>query len=661
MLDPELIGGVEATIRGIAAAGRAMRLYPPTSPMLRQAVEAAAAPVLAFLDSQPSLVLNVARDGFTCRGTEISRTLAGSADLADILSSHGIAELVFTPGCTADDMSGFLNIVMRAPESVRANGGIAAALAAGSVSGIRVITVSLTVAGQAEEPAEGADVDEFFRELGGDPDKLSTWLAAAASGDPATLAEGLGELADAAGPVGLERFLGTFADAFARQENDGKDVVLGIAMEPGRAREIVEGMMGHLPSDEISGSLSTGLYGKNMLSLSTALTHLPLGARLDEVIAEVRASLPDLGHNKHETDFLDHMLRVRSNPEPEQPLLIADDGFHAVAEAANVDEDTLAATRADVAESVAHTAARSVPAMLALLDQQRDFNLYVKSLDALAGLVPRLIEEGDTRLAVKVLDEIAERENRATQPWPELTKRLRDAKARATGRATMRTLLDAALTDAEGVQAAHSVLRHADEGGKVAFVEEALTRHDDRALDVTESLLGRRMVDMLAAAAPRVGTAQLGPLVRRLAAAGDASAMLAVEAVLRRPEELARVEAAEALAGSTNPAVVRLLAGTLRDPSPKVAATGARALARTRLPGAADALAERLEQLDVDGKDFALGREFIAALAQMPDLSAAQALRRLAERKALIKRGRFVEVQQLAREALTVQAQRGAR
>jgi hypothetical protein len=659
VLDPQLIGSAEATVRGIAAAGRSLRLYPPTSSIPRQAVDTAMASLSSFLEQEQALPLNVAREGFTCRGTAIGTTASSGSDLAEMLRSHGVAEVVFLPGCTSDDLLNFLGVIMRAPEAIRAEGGATAALSAAGTSGIRVVTVSLSVSAVPDMSAEADGVDEFFRELASDPGKLATWLAAAAEGDPATLADGLAELADAA--PDRDAFLGTLAAAFGGQETEAKDVLLGIGMEPGRGRDLVGGMLHHLPQDSISMSLAGGVYGKNMLSLSTALTRLPLGERMEDIIAEVRAALPGSGHEEREVGFLDHMVSVRMSPETERPLAEADSTYRAVAAAAVVSADALDAKRHEVAESVAHTAARSVPTMLALLDQQRDFGLYVKSLDNLAAIVPRLVKQHELETVVGVLSEIAERESRESQPWPELNQRLRAALTASTGRATMAPLVDVVLADPEAIPAAHAILRVADDSGKIAFVEEALLRRDDRALEAAESLLGRRMIDLLGAAAPRVGPAQLGPLVRRLAREGDPAAMAAIEAALRRPDEMARAAAAEALTGTTNPAIVRLLAALLKDASPKVVSTAARALAGTRLPGTAEALATHLDTLDVDNRDFAIGREIIGCLAQMPETAAAQALRRLAERKSLMKRGRFNEVQQLAREAMTVQAQRSAR
>ena len=56
---------------------------------------------------------------------------------------------------------------------------------------------------------------------------------------------------------------------------------------------------------------------KNMLSLSSALTNLPLDRCTAEVRAQVQAMLPAQGHTEKEADFLNHMLSVRARVEPE--------------------------------------------------------------------------------------------------------------------------------------------------------------------------------------------------------------------------------------------------------------------------------------------------------------------------------------------------------
>jgi hypothetical protein len=101
-----------------------------------------------------------------------------------------------------------------------------------------------------------------------------------------------------------------------------------------------------------------------------------------------------------------------------------------------------------------------------------------------------------------------------------------------------------------------------------------------------------------------------------------------------------------------------LLGSALRDPSEEVATAAARALAKSTVPGSAALLGARLAELDVDNTDFAFAREVIGALARCPEPAADEALNRLATRRALIKRGHFAEIQQLAAQAIEVR-QRG--
>jgi len=64
--------------------------------------------------------------------------------------------------------------------------------------------------------------------------------------------------------------------------------------------------------------------------------------------------------------------------------------------------------------------------------------------------------------------------------------------------------------------------------------------------------------------------------------------------------------------------------------------------------------------MDVDSRDFAVAREVIGALARRSDAVATEAITTVANRRSLMKRGHFVEITQLARQALEL-TQGGAR
>jgi len=147
--------------------------------------------------------------------------------------------------------------------------------------------------------------------------------------------------------------------------------------------------------------------------------------------------------------------------------------------------------------------------------------------------------------------------------------------------------------------------------------------------------------------------------VQRLAVETDQRYTQVVRTALQRGDEQSRREAAAGVAASGSPSSAALLADLIRDDSPEVAIVAIRALAKHGVHGGAELLARRLGDLDLDGKDFMIGREIIGALARIDEPAAAEALHGLANRRALIKRGHFAEVQELVRQALSVKAGKG--
>jgi hypothetical protein len=656
--DQSMSRELDAIVRGITAAAKTLRLYPASSPIPKQSVESASASLTAFLEAEPVLSLALARDGFSFAGASLSVNAPGVADLADALRAHGVAEVDFTPGCTADELLAFLAAVMEKPEDLREKGGLGATLTGGGVEHIRTAEVSLTVVGLDEVPI-GADAEAFLQDLASDSGKLGTWLGVAAKGDPTTMAAGLADLAQASGPGGVSRLQDSLAAAFNAQDAEVRDSLLGMALQEGEARDLIGGMLGRVATPEIAGALCGGVFGKNMLSMSTALAKLPLASRAGDIMSQVKDILPTMGRSAKELDFLSHMVQIRAADEPEPALFDAQPVYRKVAELARVDDAAVATARRGVDDSTARINQASVTTMLTLLDQQERPELYFRTLYSLARSVPSLIEQGDLTVAERVLSEISAREGRTVQPWPELTERLRAAMNDATSHRSMKALLAAVASDPGRAAAAREIMQHAGEPAHAAFLDEALALKGG-GLELAEQVVGRRMVDLLAAAASRVQWFQVSPLVAYLAREADSRSMAAIEAMAHRPDEQSRRETASGLAATGGPAAVRVLSQLLDDPSVEVAMVAARGLARLDVPGATEALGASLATLDVDTKDYPLAREIVLALAKSPDAAVEPILEKLAGRRALIKRGHFVELNAIARQALTARAKGGA-
>lgn len=647
---------VEAVVRSLTTAAKTLRLYPASSPIPMQAMQTATDALASVLVSQPTLALVVARDGFSMRGTPVNA--AGAADLANLLTSLGIAEVDFLPGCGTHELSAFMGVVLRDPAEVLAEGGAAAALAMAGASNVVVSEVVLTTV--AAEMAEAEDIDAFLRELAGDERKLAAWLASAAAGDPTALSDGLAELARAVGPGGMASLQDTLGRAYLAQDAVARDALVGLALGNGDGAPVLKGMMRSLRPTEVAGSLADGLYAKNMLSMSNVLTAIPF-ASLDAIIDELRPLLADEGHTARELEFLGRMLDARAGAGHELPLADRQLDYQRVAEFAVVDAGALQTARTEIGASASTVNTRTVNTMLSLLDQQQDFGLWSKTLQNLASVVPSLIEQGDVALADRVFADLASREARTTQPWPGLAEQMRDAFGRAASPAAMAALLAAVLRDPQQMPNAESILKRVDQTAQQRFVVAALDQRQQGGLEAADRLLGRRIVGLLVALTPEVQWFQAGAVALRLSHETDLHSRDALVALARRPDERSRQEVAKALAESASALGVTVLGELLKDPALEVAVTAARSLGRSPGLGTAALLERSFDALDWSGKDFPLAREILGALARTPDADAGRVLEKIAGQRTLIKRGHFAEVQDLAHQALAVRSKGGQR
>ena len=638
---------VEAVVRSLATAVKTLRLYPASSPIPLEAIGAAGEAVSAVLGLQPTLALVVTRDGLSYRGEPVNAP--GAADLANILTGHSIAQMDLMPGCTPAELSSFLDTLLREPAQVQAAGGAGAALALAGVGSVVVSEVVLTTV--VAEMAAAEDVDAFLRELAGDEQKLAAWLASAASGDPATLSDGIAELARAVGTGGVARLQATLGKAFIVQDAAARDALLGLALGNGDASSVLKGMMNTLAPAEAASSIADGLYAKNMLSMSNVLASIPF-ASLDAIIAELRPMLAEEGHSERELSFLGHMLDARAQSGREMPLADRQIDYQKVAELAKVDDGTLTKARTEIGASSGTLNTRTVTTMLSLLDQQQDFGLWSKTLQNLASIVPRLIAQRELGLAERVFVDLSGREARTTQPWPGLADQMQAAFERAASAEAMAELLRAVLDDPAQLGHVESILRKVSPAAQQHFVSAAIDLRQRDALDVAERLLGRRLVGLLVTLAPQVQWFQAGTLALRLSQETDLHSRDALIALARRPDERSRQEVAKALGASSAAVGVSILAELAKDPSLKVAASAVRSLGHTHGLGAAAALERTFASLDSSGKDFPLAREVLGALARTPDAGATDVLQSIAGQRALIKRGHFAEIQALARQAL---------
>ncbi len=648
---------LDDVVRGIAAASKVLRLYPPSSPIPRQSIESASAALTRFFEAATILSLAVSRDGLDYRGEPIAVSVPGAKDIAASLRSHDIAELDILPGCTAEELIALLSLLERDPAEVRAEGGLGASLVTSGSQNIRASEVRLTVVEDVSLVADASDED-FLRKLADDPDRLATWMLAAASSGSIAFAEGLQELNGAAQGVSGTTLRQNLAAAFQLQPAEGKDMLLGLGLEAGANRDLVGGVLSHLADVDLAGALTSGLYGQNMLSLSNALANLPLEDRSEEVFGAVQQILADGSVSEKERGFLSHMMEARSRPEPELALTEADAAYHRVAEAARIGDDELSAAREKTLESARGRFGSGITTMLTLLDQQTDYALYCENLRGLAALIPSLIEDGKLDLAVRVVRELGVRATRTTHPWPDLNDRIRDAIAHAFSEQAMSALLNSVIASEENHHGAREMTRLAEGSADSTLIGAAIALKAP-GIAAAESILGRRVLDLLAASVSALQWFQVAPVVQRLAEDLGPRSIQAIDQLMARPDAQTRREVVTGLAAANTESSIGMLADLVADPDLQVSLAAVQALGNSASPRAALQLASRLKALDVDTRDFPMAREIIGALGKLRFPEATEVLNQISRRKTLIKRGHHAEVQELVRQAIAKHASAG--
>jgi len=643
-------------LRALSTATRSLRLYPPTSPIPRQTVDAAVAALEEyFATGRDRLSLAVARDGFAFEGELVGTNIAVSLDFANTLRDHGIAQIDILPTACAEHLLDFLSVVSRSADDVRGEGGIGSVIRELGVDSVELTDIQLV----AMDQSMLASVDENTRllEIADSPAKLETWLASMSAGDARALNAGLGELVQAAGDDGAETLAETFSATIADQPTDSRDALLTAALEPGPAREVAARMFGKMTASDIASSILSGVLGRNMLSLSSALANLPFEHVAEPVRNEVLAMLPLSGRGSSEMTFLGHMLDRRATDAAEPALVDTDRTFATIVKAGSVSDEDVARAHEATTAAIALLEAVGVRILFTLLDAQTDDSRFLEIAESTAAMLPHLLERGDLRLAGNVLAGL-QACDAAHSHSAEVQQRLAQIVDAAITPAAASHLLQAVVADPSLSADARAMLDAAGAEALRALTAEAVALKAP-GLDAAQGLLGEKLVDLLVTLAPDTPWFQLAAVVERLGGSTDPRARATVEALLARPEEQARKEVVSAIASTGTPSLLPLLGTALHDPAEEVAALAARGLARGGSAGAASLLASRLAELDIDNADFSLAREIIGALARTPGAVADEALDRIAARRALIKRGRFAEIQQLVAQAQSVRTRPG--
>jgi len=112
MPDTAAMRSLEAVLRSLATAARSLRLYPATSPIPLESVQAVRTSLAEyFVTGADPLGISLAREGFSVDGVAIGAQIPGARDLSDELRAHGIAEIEVSSEVSGEELLTFLTAI----------------------------------------------------------------------------------------------------------------------------------------------------------------------------------------------------------------------------------------------------------------------------------------------------------------------------------------------------------------------------------------------------------------------------------------------------------------------------------------------------------------------------------------------------------------------
>lgn len=645
---------LQEVMRSLGAGWRAVRLYPLDSPMTQQATDRVCAAIEEYVQAEPSLKLDVMRGGFVLRGLDEMLSPPGVPELAEVLGSHGIGELHFVAPPDSREVLALFDAARLRPQELEDAGGMPKVLGQHSVTSVRVVPLVLTkVEAPPEIPEEEAD--RFLAELAADAGRLAVWLRSLLTSDDEGLAEGIEVLASAAGDV--DSFGRTMAAAFLQLETSETDRLLEASINLSQIRDVTTAMLANLSAVELTAAIRGGAYGSNVMAMSYALAHLPVGERVGELVEESVQALRAADAPDATVDLLRTMVEVRRAGTPETPLEDSRPELGAIVEAVRS-----GASRAQTVREQARAALRldveGVSTLMHLLELAEDIDAYSGVLDALARSVPRLLEAGDPMLAMQVVRGIGQLSTSANRPWPGLAAQFALATTTACDTHSMAALLR--LPERDGaIEYAKELVAIGGESAAEGLAAAALDSEVEDSMEFAVAVLGRRLPELLAPQATRAEARHAAKLAELFARDASPACMQALGELVGHPEDQVRSKTARGICAAGGLALSSYVPRLLRDSSSSVALVTVSTLAACPSDQAVSLLAARLVELE-EPSDVPLAREIAHALAVRPSPVATQALKQASEKGRRLGRGRHADIRRVASDALQRQQKAGA-
>jgi len=621
-------GGITAMaedlLRLLAAAINAVRLYPAASPLRTDAITRFTRGAAAITAAHGPMQYKVDRGRFILADTSVGEGLPQIAALAETLHALQVGQLIIAPGLAEVEVARFVDVVGSDAHTVRASGGVRAALLNAEVANIAVVEVSLRAS--SEEGLLGLDLttaapEDIARELQG---AVEGWAESAAGGaDPADLIE---EAIERLEPAARDLAMRRCAEALLLLDEATRLSMLSSAMPDTPAGPQMDGMLevvAHMPPAALARLLR--------------LTADRQGADTDSVIGSIEFP-PELAAE------LAKMLKPSPQTEAER-------GVPAEADVDGIAHDVAAADEQDIAHIgslVSATTARSSAARgLTTTVQMANDRPTEDSVKAVTEALKPAVRHS-------ALDELAAAAAllRTLSQDPGLSSAIQGARVSLNDSALLETCAKR-LSEDPAMSSARSLLQEAGSAGAEALVGVYLSASELQRANLLPAANG--MIENVAPVASRIlrsgDAASAATVLRLLGSMGSRRLAPTIAAGLEHLDSRVREAAVTAIAESPGAESTQLLLKALAHWDPETRRIAAREIGRTGNLDAVPALIKIVAEISLFERNYELKKEVLKSLELLRSPQAVPVLKRLANRSLVIgKKNR--ELRYLAKRVL---------
>lgn len=621
MARPEQIRA-EETVRALAAAGNAVRLYPPTSLLPGQAIERFLAVVSEAVDGA-TLQVVVEPGGFRWGDFSLAEGQGNVTAFADALYAHQVGKLIVGPGVTAEEVVAFLRCVAGDPHEAKDAGGLRAVLKQAGVSRLAVIEVTLrasTDEGLGGIDLTAAPLDEIAPRVAAAAFSWETEARGGVAHDQ--LAEAIGRLEEAAREVAAQRV----AEALMRLDEETRVRALAAASARDSSGEPMTGMLDVIARMKPAAlarllALTAGAAGLPAHELALGLK-LPPEAMRAVMLLLAPSPQQESARGVPETADVTGMAReVRAESEGESADL----------------ERQIARSSRELA------AGRALSTTVELATQRHTED----AVQAVGEALPPAVRYGafaEVRRALTFLSSLS-RDGALSAPASRARLALADPEV-------LRGCISALSAGADPDVVA-AVLSAAGPVGADAFI--GLYLEADDALRPRLQVVLRAMGDAVATAASRrirdADCATAKELLSVLAGVGDKRTLPVMRQALEHLDFEVRRACLEAVATMHGADAERLLTTALNHWDPETRRIAAREIGHARATSAVPAMLKILQGYYLFERNYGLKKELIESLEMLGSPAAMPTLRRMGRRRFVIGR-KNRELRYLARRAL---------